>query len=52
MKEYCAICQAEATHRTDRNTPLCQSCKNAYELGQNNPDGSVDEIIEGDSNDN
>jgi hypothetical protein len=42
--KYCAICDAEATHTTDRDTPLCASCKDAYELGQGNPKGTVDEI--------
>jgi len=36
-KEYCAICESEATHHIqDTLTPLCSTCKEVYELGKEN----------------
>ena len=51
-KIYCGIagCETEATHITDRGTPLCTPCHYAYELGQNNPEGEMDTLEQEDDN--
>jgi len=45
MSEYCANCEAEATHRVahpeGRVTPLCAACAEAYQWGQASPEARV-----------
>ena len=45
-KIYCAIagCETEATCKTSEGTPLCNPCRDAYELGMANPEGSITEL--------
>lgn len=47
---YCANCDAEATakvcHSDGDSTPLCETCKVAYEWGQASPDACLLDIDE------
>ena len=40
---FCAFCDSEAVAKVDgTGTPLCATCRQAYESGQENPDGGVE----------
>ena len=42
---YCANeCENEATKRTEKGTPLCWACSEAYKWGMASPDGNVTDI--------
>lgn len=41
---YCANCDNEAVCRTSVGTPLCFTCKCAYEWGQASPDATFTDI--------
>lgn len=44
---WCANCEIEATHFTaDTRTPLCHTCKTAYEWGQASPEQGISPIDE------
>ena len=49
-KEFCANCDYEATHIITHDDGMaffmCESCKDAYEWGQTDPDASVESIEE------
>lgn len=49
MTVYCANdpCESEARFRTEKGTPLCWCCAEAYGWGMASPDGSVTSIEEG-----
>lgn len=42
---YCANCDNEAVCITSNNkTPLCASCREAFEWGQNSPDAYFNDV--------
>ncbi len=38
---YCANCDTEATKRTEKGTPLCETCAEAYSWGVASPNGRL-----------
>ena len=44
--EYCANdpCDAPAVKRTEKGTPLCRCCAEAYSWGMASPDGQLTDI--------
>mgnify|MGYP001588857523 FL=1 len=41
---YCANCDTEATCVTSGGTPLCATCREAYEWGQGSPDATFEDV--------
>jgi hypothetical protein len=54
MKKYCGFCDNEAIAIIDRSDcPICYSCMEVYECGQENPEGGItylDDLPEKDTN--
>lgn len=38
---YCALCDSEALNLTEKGTPLCATCSEAYSWGMSSPNGSL-----------
>lgn len=41
---YCYNCDTEATRITSNGTPLCETCAEAYQLGQCEPEAILGDV--------